>query len=104
MSEKRGNTSQKSNAITGTPARSTAIEVTPNAKKSSEREQDSAKKSKHEGKKILLKLFGDEAPFPAPTNKETPINAVVQRRKSRGKGNNTPDKAEAEQGGKKEMT
>jgi hypothetical protein len=66
----------------------------PNAKKSSEREQDPAKKSKHKRKKILLKLFGDGACVPDPTNKRTPIDAVVQCRKSRGKGINTPDKAE----------
>jgi hypothetical protein len=71
------------------------MEVMPIAKKSSEREQDLAKKSKHERKKRLLNLFGDGAHVPAPTNKGTPIDAVVQCRKNRGKGDNTPNKAEA---------
>ncbi len=92
--EKGEKTSQKSKVITRTPTRGTMMEVTPNAKKSSEREQDPAKKSKQEWKKESFKFCGDGACVPAPTNKGTPIDAVAQHRKSRGTGNNTPNKAE----------
>ncbi len=37
------------------------MEVTPNAKKASEREQDRAKRSKQDKKNKLLKYFGDGA-------------------------------------------
>jgi hypothetical protein len=45
---------RKSNNITGTPARGKMVEVTPNMKKVSEREQDKAKKSKQDKKNDLL--------------------------------------------------
>jgi hypothetical protein len=48
MSDKGGKAAQKSDDITGTPRRSKMMEVTPNAKKASEREQDRAKKSKQD--------------------------------------------------------
>jgi hypothetical protein len=54
MSDKGGKAAQKSNDITGTPGRSKTMEVTPNAKKASEREQDKAKKSKQDKKNDLL--------------------------------------------------
>jgi hypothetical protein len=61
MSDKGGKAAQKSDNITGTPGRSKTMEVTPNAKKASEREQDRAKKSKQYKKNNLLKYFGDGA-------------------------------------------
>ncbi len=45
MTDKGGKAAQKSDDITGTSGRSKMMEVTPNAKKASEREQDKAKKS-----------------------------------------------------------
>jgi hypothetical protein len=77
------------------------MEVTPNAKQASEREQDNVKKSKRERKNDLLKYFGNGARVPAPTNVGTPINAVIQHRESRDKGNNTHDKAGDREGGAK---
>jgi hypothetical protein len=74
------------------------MEVTPNAKKVSEREQDRAKKSKQDKKNDLLKYFGDGARVPAPTIAGTPINAVTQRRESRVMGTNAPDKAGDKEG------
>jgi hypothetical protein len=77
------------------------MEVTPNAKKASEREQDKAKKSKQNKKNNLLKYFGNGARVPAPTIARTPIDAVTQRRESRATGNNAPDKAGGKEGGNK---
>jgi hypothetical protein len=76
------------------------MEVTPNAKKTSEREQDRAKKLKQDKKNNLLKYFGDGAQVPAPTIAGTLINAVTQRRESRVMGTNTPDEAGDEEGKK----
>jgi hypothetical protein len=58
MSIKGGKAAQKSDDIAGTPGRSKTMEVTPNAKKASEREQDRAKKLKQDKKNDLLKYFG----------------------------------------------
>ncbi len=92
----------KSNNIPGTPKRNKTMEVTPNAKQASKREQDNVKKSKRERKNDLLKYFGDEACIPAPTNVGMLINAVIpQRRENRDKGNNTHDKAGDRGGGAK---
>jgi hypothetical protein len=92
---------RKSNNITGIPARVKMMEVTPNAKKASKREQDKARKSKQDKKNDILKYFGDGARVLAPTSEGTPIDAVTQRRESRGTGNNTPDVAGSKEGGKK---
>ncbi len=54
MSSKGGTAARKSNDITDTPGRNRMTEVTPNAKQTSEREQDSAKKSKKDKKNDLL--------------------------------------------------
>ena len=89
MSSKGGKAAQKSDDITGMPGRNKMMEVTPNAKQTSKREQDSAKKSKKDKKNNLLKYFGDGARVPAPMSKGTPIDAVTQSRESRDKGNNT---------------
>jgi hypothetical protein len=89
MSSKGGKAAQKSNDITGTPGRNRTTEVTPNAKQTSKREQDSTKKSKKDKKNNLPKYFGNGARVPAPTSKGTPINAVTQRGESRDKRNNT---------------
>ncbi len=91
--DKGGKAAQKSDNITGTPGRSKTMEVTPNAKKASEREQDRAKKSKQDKKNDLLKYFGDGAQVPAPTIAGTPINTVTQCRESRVTGTNTPNEA-----------
>ncbi len=93
MSSKGGKAAQKSKDITGMPGRNRMMEVTPNAKQTSKREQDSAKNSKKDKKNELLKYFGDGARVPAPTSKGTPINAVMQRRESRDKGNDTSNGA-----------
>jgi hypothetical protein len=61
MSDKGGKAAQKSDNITGTPGMSKTMEVTPNAKKAGEREQDRAKKSKQDKKNDLLKYFGNGA-------------------------------------------
>jgi hypothetical protein len=61
MSDKGGKAAQKSDVITGTPGRSKTMEVTPNAKKASEWDQDRAKKLKQDKKNNLLKYFGDGA-------------------------------------------
>ncbi len=61
MSDTGGKAAQKSYDITGTPGRSKTMEVIPNAKKASEREQDRAKKLKQDKKNNLLKYFGDGA-------------------------------------------
>jgi hypothetical protein len=92
---------RKSDNITGTPARGKMMEVMPNAKKASKREQDKAKKSKQDKKNNLLKYFGDGTRVLAPTGKGTPIDTVTQRRESRGTGNNTPNVAGSKEGGNK---
>jgi hypothetical protein len=66
--------------MTRTPGRSKSMEVTPNAKKASEREKDKAKKLKQDKKNNLLKYFVDGAGVPAPMIAGTPINAVTQHR------------------------
>jgi hypothetical protein len=101
MSDKGGEAARKSDNITGTLGRSKTMEVTPNAKKASEREQDKAKKLKQDKKNDLLKYFSDGARVPAPTIAGTPINAVTQRRESRVTGNNVPDEAGDKEGGTK---
>jgi hypothetical protein len=53
-------------------------EVTPNVTKTSEREQDRAKKSRKDKKNDLLRYFGDGARVPGPTNKGSPSDAVQQ--------------------------
>jgi hypothetical protein len=93
MSSKGGKAAQKSDDITGMPRRNRMTEVTPNVKQTSKREQDIAKKSKKDEKNGLLKYFGNRVRIPAPTSKETPIDAVMQRRESRDKGNNTSNGA-----------
>ncbi len=64
---------RKSNNITGTPARGKMMEVMPNAKKVSKREQDKVKKLKQDKKKDLLKYFGDGARVLAPMSEGTPF-------------------------------
>jgi hypothetical protein len=102
---KEGTTSRKavkkSDNITGTPARGKMMEVMPNTKKASKREQDKAKKLRQDKKNDLLKYFADGACVLAPMSKGTPIDAVTQRRESRGTGNNTPNVAGSKEGGKK---
>jgi hypothetical protein len=47
MAEQRKKLAQKSNNITGTMMRGPTAAITPNTKKTSEREQDPAKKSRN---------------------------------------------------------
>jgi hypothetical protein len=101
MSDEGGKAAQKSNNITKTPGRSKTMEVTPNAKKASEREQDKAKKLKQDKKNDLLKYFGNGAQDPASMIAGTPIDAVTQRRESRVMGNNAPNEAGDKEGGNK---
>ncbi len=68
---------RKSKDITGTPGKK-MMEVTPNVKETSEREQDRAKKSRKDKKNNLLRYFGDGAHVPGPTNKGSPSDAVKQ--------------------------
>ncbi len=77
------------------------MDVTPNAKKASEREQGRAKKLKQDKKNNLLKYFGDGTRVPAPMIAGTPINAVSQRRESRVTGTNALDEAGDKQGKRK---
>jgi hypothetical protein len=74
------------------------MEVTPNAKKASEREQDRAKKLKQDKKNDLLKYFGDGAQVPAPAIAGSPINAVTQHRESRVMGTNAINEAGDKEG------
>ncbi len=53
MPDKGGKAARKSDDITRTPGRSKTMEVTPNAEKASEREQDRAKKLKQDKKNNL---------------------------------------------------
>jgi hypothetical protein len=101
MPTKVGKEAWKSEDITGMPKRNKTTAVTPNVKQISKREQGNVKKSKRERKKNLLKYFGDGVCIPAPTNIGTPINAVIQRREGRDKGNDTHNKAGEEGGGAK---
>ncbi len=77
------------------------MEVTPNTKKSSEREQDKAKKLKQDKKNNLLKYFGDGACVPAPMIAGTAIDAVTQCRESRVTGTNPHNKAGDKEGKKR---
>ena len=104
MPTKVGKEAQKSNDITGMPEGSKTTAVTPNAKQISEREWDNVKKSKRERKNNLLKYFGEGVRVPAPTNVGTLIDAVLQQRESRKKGNNTHDKAGEEGRGAKKQS
>jgi hypothetical protein len=104
MPTKVGKEAQKSNNITGMPKRNKMTAVTPNVKQKSERERDDIEKSKRERKNNLLKYFGEGVYVPAPTNVGTPINAVLQQRESREKGNNTHDKAGEEGRGAKKQS
>jgi hypothetical protein len=89
MPTKVGKEARKSDDITGMPKRNKTTVVTPNAKQKSEREWDNVKKSKRERKNNLLKYIGEAFCVPAPMNVGTPIDAVLQQRESREKGNNT---------------
>jgi hypothetical protein len=73
---------RKSEDITGTPGRK-MMEVAPNVKKTSKREQDRAKKSRKDKKNDLLRYFGDGSHVPGPTNIRSPSNAVKQQRENR---------------------
>ncbi len=64
--------------ITETPAKLTA-KITPNTKKTSKREQDQTKKSRHVRKQGLLDFFGKGVQVPAPTKKGMPIEAVTKK-------------------------
>jgi hypothetical protein len=86
MSETRGKLVCKSDYITETPMRGMAAKFTPNAKKISEREQDSAKKTRHMKKKGLLKFFREGPRVPAPSAEGTPIKAVKKRRDNKADG------------------
>jgi hypothetical protein len=91
---------QKSEDITGTPGRK-MTEVTQNVKKTSEREQDRAKKSRKDKKNDLLRYFGDGARVPGPTNKGSPSDAVKQQRENRDMTtNNATEEAGDREGGK----
>jgi hypothetical protein len=104
MPTKVGKEARKSDDITGMLERNKMTAVTPNAKQKSERERDNVKKSKRERKNDLLKYFGKGVRVPAPTNVATPINAVLQQRESREKGNYTNDKAGEEGRGVKKQS
>ncbi len=103
MPTKVGKEAWKINNITGMPKRNKTTAVTPNAKQISERERDNVKKSKRERKNNLLKYFGKGVRVPAPTKAGTPINAVLQQRESREKGNDTHDEAGEEGRGAKKQ-
>ena len=80
------NKARKSDKITQTPERRKTPEVTPHAKKITEREQEHMKKSKKERKDDLLKYFGEGARVPAPSNTGSPIDTVLSRRETKEKG------------------
>jgi hypothetical protein len=91
---------RKSEDITGTPGRK-MMEVTPNVKETSEREQDRAKKSRKDKKNNLLRYLGDGARIPGPTNKGSPSDAVKQQRENRDMTtNNAIEEAVDGKGGK----
>jgi hypothetical protein len=83
MAEPREKLAQKSGDITETPVRNLLAAITPNAKKSSKREQDPPIKSRSMRKKGLLKFFGEGPRVPASTTEGTLIKAVTKRREMR---------------------
>jgi hypothetical protein len=84
--ESRGK-ARKSNNITRMPIRGQAPATTPNEKKTSKREQGSAKKSRQGRKKGLLEFFGDGPLVKAPSTDGMPIETVKNRREKTGPGN-----------------
>ncbi len=95
---------RKSEDITGTPGRK-MTEVTQNETKTSEREQDRAKKSRKDKKNNLLRYFGDGACVPGPTNIGSPSDAVKQRRENRDMTtNNAIEEAGDGEGEKNEIS
>jgi hypothetical protein len=83
---------RKSNDITKTPIRGQAPATTPNEKKTGEREQGSAEKSRQGRKKGLLEFFGGSPRVKAPSTDGTPIETVKNRREKTGPGNNPTKK------------
>jgi hypothetical protein len=84
----------KSDEIKRTPKRRKTLEVTPQEKDKSEREQENIKKSKKDRKDDLRKYFGEGAHVPAPTNTGSPIDAVLKRRESKEQGGGIQEKGE----------
>jgi hypothetical protein len=69
-------TMRKSDDITRTPTRGQALAITPSKKKTSKREQGSAKKSRQGRKKGLLEFFVDGPQVKAPATDGTPIKTA----------------------------
>jgi hypothetical protein len=85
---------RKSDEITRTPERHKRLEITPQAKDKSEREQENIKKSEKDRKDDLRKYFGEGARVPAPTNAGSPIDAVLKRRETKEQGGEFKKKGE----------
>jgi hypothetical protein len=69
-------TTRKSGNITWTPTRGQALAITPNERKTSKREQISAKKSRQGRKKGLYEFFGDGPWVKAPSTEGAPIKTA----------------------------
>jgi hypothetical protein len=67
----------------------------PNEKKTSEREQGIAKKSRLGRKKGLLEFFGGSPWVKAPSTDGTPIETVKNRREKTGPGNDSTKKRDS---------
>ncbi len=92
--ESRGK-GRKSDNITRTPIRGQAPATTPNKKKSSKREQGSAKKSRQGRKKGLLEFFGGGPWVKAPSTDGMPIETVKNGREKTGPGNESTKKRDS---------
>ncbi len=88
-------TSRKSNDITRTPTRSQALAIT-NKKKTSKREQGSAKKSRQGRKKGLLEFFGDGPRVKALSTEGTPIKTARNQNERTPSSINTTKKRDSD--------
>ena len=93
------NKARKNDKITRTPEQRKTSEVTPQAKKTNEREQECTKKTKKDRKDDLLKYFREGTHVPAPSTTSSPIDTVLKRRDTKEKEGSVQ-----EEGGEECMT
>jgi hypothetical protein len=87
---------RKSDNITRTPMRGQALTIMTNKKKTSEREQGSAKKSRQGRKKGLLEFFGDGPRVKAPSTEGTPIETAKNQNERMPSSINTTKKRDSD--------